>query len=85
MPGYFTNGRSEQAIERLMRERPEPEAGKKQGKVIVKRCVNCSAYDKEAEKCRLPSCSYEQDKECESCPYKKDICNVCYRRIIKGK
>jgi len=68
-----------------MRERPEPEAGKKQGKVIVKRCVNCSVYDKEAEKCRLPSCPYEQEKECKGCPYKKDICNVCYRRIIKGK
>lgn len=87
MSGYFTNRKDEQSIERLMRERPQPEARKKQGKVMIRRCINCSAYDKETAKCRLPTCPHgqEQRDECRGCPYRKGICNICYKKIVSGK
>ena len=90
MPGYFTNSKSEQEIERLMREKPihEPEVGDKKGKqelIIVKRCKNCSYYSKEDDKCVLSSCAFahqmKKEPTCKGCPYRNGICNICYRDI----
>lgn len=67
--------------ERLMQERPGTEPGGKRQIIQILRCENCSAYDKDGETCRLPTCRFRPP--CEECPYRKGICNVCYREMMK--
>ena len=89
MPGYFTNSKTEQEIERLMRNKPEKaESSVKQSRqemVVIKRCQNCSAYDKEDARCTLRSCMFaylmRKEPTCDGCPYRNGICNICYRNI----
>jgi len=87
LSGYFTNTRAEQEIEQMMRSTPTPLPRGKSKKVFIKRCENCSSYDKANEKCRLSRCPFAQDKQsaCEDCPYRNGICNICYKELGKGK
>lgn len=83
MPGYFTNGKKEQDLERMMQEKPGKSSQRKIPVSVIVRCENCSFYHKERRLCRLPTCRYEAKKTvCEGCAYGNGICNVCYKEIL---